>query len=112
MTVEGNMDADVAGLLDRVRQQADQVQRIQRDVEAMQIKGNSRNNEVTVTLSGAGQFTEISIDPDTVRRFNARDLGDIVLEAVNDGLRKLGEASTARFKPIIEAAGRIERAGQ
>jgi hypothetical protein len=35
-----------------------------------------------------------------------------VLEAVNDGLRKLGEASTARFKPIIEAAGRIEQAGR
>jgi hypothetical protein len=98
--------------LDKVRQQADEVQRIQRSVEAMQVKGNSRNNEVTVTLTGTGRFTEVNIDPESIRRFNARDLGDIVLEAVNDGLRKLGEASTARFKPIIEAAGRIERAGQ
>ncbi|HEY4453617.1 MAG TPA: YbaB/EbfC family nucleoid-associated protein [Pseudonocardiaceae bacterium] len=106
------VDVDVAGLLDQVRQQADEVQRIQRSVEAMQVKGNSRNNEVTVTVTGTGRFTEISIDPESMRRFNARDLGDIVLEAVNDGLRKLGEASTARFKPIIEAAGRIERAGQ
>lgn len=105
-------DVDVAGLLDKVRQQADEVQRIQRSVEAMQVKGNSRNNEVTVTVTGTGRFTEINIDPETVRRFNARDLGEIVLEAVNDGLRKLGEASTARFKPIIEAAGRIERVGQ
>ncbi|HEY4021727.1 MAG TPA: YbaB/EbfC family nucleoid-associated protein [Pseudonocardiaceae bacterium] len=105
-------DVDVAGLLDKVRQQADEVQRIQRSVEAMQVKGNSRNNEVTVTVTGTGRFTEINIDPETMRRFNARDLGEIVLEAVNDGLRKLGEASTARFKPIIEAAGRIERVGQ
>lgn len=105
-------DVDVAGLLDKVRQQADEVQRIQRSVEAMQVKGNSRNNEVTVTVTGTGRFTEINIDPETVRRFNARDLGEIVLEAVNDGLRKLGEASTARFKPIIEAASRIERVGQ
>ena len=106
------VDVDVAGLLDQVRQQADEVARIQRSVEAMQVKGNSRNNEVTVTVTGTGRFTEINIDPETMRRFNARDLGEIVLEAVNDGLRKLGEASTARFKPIIEAAGRIERAGQ
>jgi hypothetical protein len=110
--VNPEVDVDVAGLLDQVRQQADEVQRIQRSVEAMQVKGNSRNNEVTVTVTGTGRFTEISIDPESMRRFNARDLGDIVLEAVNDGLRKLGEASTARFKPIIEAAGRIERAGQ
>lgn len=106
------VDVDVNGLLEQVRQQADEVARIQRSVEAMQVKGNSRNNEVTVTVTGTGRFTEINIDPETVRRFNARDLGDIVLEAVNDGLRKLGEASTARFKPIIEAAGRIEQAGQ
>ncbi len=106
------VEVDVAGLLDQVRQQADEVQRIQRSVEAMQVKGNSRNNEITVTLTGTGRFTEINIDPETVRRYNARDLGDIVLEAVNDGLRKLGEASTARFKPIIEAAGRIEQAGR
>ena len=103
---------DVASLLDKVREQADQVQRIQRSVEAMQVKGNSRNNEVTVTVAGTGRFTEISIDPETMRRFNARDLGDIVLEAVNDGLQKLGEASSARFAPIIEAASRIERVGE
>ncbi|HEX4705996.1 MAG TPA: YbaB/EbfC family nucleoid-associated protein [Pseudonocardiaceae bacterium] len=102
------MDVDVAGLLDRVRQQTDQVQRIQRSVEAMLVKGSSRNSEVTVTVQGTGRFTEITIDPETMRRFNARDLGDIVLEAVNDGLRKLAEASSARFAPVIEAANRIE----
>jgi DNA-binding protein YbaB len=110
--VNPETDVDVAGLLDQVRQQADEVQRIQRSVEALLVKGNSRNNEVTVTVTGTGKFTEITIDPETIRRYNARDLGDIVLEAVNDGLRKLGEASTARFKPIIEAAGRIEQAGR
>jgi DNA-binding protein YbaB len=102
------MDVDVAGLLDRVRQQTDQVQRIQQGIEAMLVKGNSRNNEVTVTVQGTGRFTEITIDPETMRRFNARDLGDIVLEAVNDGLGKLAQASTARFAPVIEAANRIE----
>jgi DNA-binding protein YbaB len=105
--MNGEMDVDVAGLLDRVRKQTDQVQRIQRSVEAMQVKGNSRNNEVTVTLQGTGRFTEVSIDPETVRRYNARDLGDIVLEAVNDGLHKLAQASSARFAPVIEAAAKL-----
>jgi DNA-binding protein YbaB len=100
---------DVAGLLDRVRKQTDQVRRIQRSIEAMHITGTSRNGEVTVTVQGNGRFTEVSIDQETVRRYNARDLGDIVLEAVNDGLHKLAEASSARFAPVIEAAARIER---
>ena len=103
------MSADVDGLLDRVRRQTDQVQRIQRSIEAMRITGTSRNGEVTVTVQGTGQFTEVTIDPETIRRYNARDLGDIVLEAVNDGLHKLAAASSARFAPVIEAAGRIEQ---
>jgi DNA-binding YbaB/EbfC family protein len=106
---ENELSTDVAGLLEKVRQQTDQVQRIQRSVEAMRINGTSRNGEVTVTVQGNGRFTEISIDPETIRRNNARDLGDIVLEAVNDGLHKLAEASSARFAPVIEAAARIDR---
>jgi DNA-binding protein YbaB len=104
------MDVDVEGLLAKVREQTDQVQRIQRAVEAMQVKGNSRNNEVTVTVRGTGRFTAIDIDPEAVRRYDAHDLGDIVLEAVNDGLRKLAEASTARFAPVIEGASRLDGA--
>jgi DNA-binding protein YbaB len=103
------MGADVDSLLAQVRQQQEQVARIQRSVEQMEVKGGSRNNEVTVRLRGTGRFTEISIDPEAARRFNARDLGDIVLEAVNDGLQKLTEASSARFKPVIEAASRMEQ---
>lgn len=108
---DNDMTADVAGLLEKVRQQTDQVQRIQRSVEAMRVTGTSRNGEVTVTVQGTGRFTAIDIDPETVRRYDARDLGDIVLEAVNDGLHKLAEASSARFAPVIEAAARIDRPG-
>lgn len=100
---------DVQGLLDQVKLQQEQVQRIQRGVETMEVKGSSRGGEVTVSLRGSGQFTQINIDPDTIRRYNAHDLGDIVLEAVNDGLRKMAEATSARFAPVIEAAGRMER---
>ena len=99
---------DVEGLLEKVRQQTDQVQRIQQAVAAMEVKGNSRDNEVTVTVRGTGRFTAIDIDPEAIRRYDARDLGDIVLEAVNDGLRKLAEASSARFAPVIEAASRLD----
>lgn len=95
---------DMAGLLDQVRRQQEQVERIQRGVETMEVKGSSRGGEVTVSLKGTGRFTEISIDPESVRRYDARDLGDIVLEAVNDGLRKMAEATSARFAPVIEAA--------
>lgn len=98
------MTADIEGLLERVRQQQEDVARIQRGVETMEVKGASRGNEVSVTLRGSGRFTEIAIDAETQRRFSAHELGEIVLEAVNDGLTKLAEATRARFAPIIDSA--------
>lgn len=99
---------DMDELLDQVRRQTEEVQRIQRSVEAMEVKAHSRNNEVTVTLRGDGRFTSIDIDPETVRRYDARNLGDIVAEAVNNGLQKLAETSAAKFAPMIEQAGSLE----
>ena len=105
------MTADIDGLLEQVRKQQEDVARIQRGVETMQVKGASRSNEVSVTLLGSGRFTEIAIDPEAQRRFNAHDLGEIVLEAVNDGLTKLAEATRARFAPIIDAPSSLPPAG-
>ncbi len=99
------MNTDIENLLARVREQQAEVERIQKSVTTMEITGYSRNNEVRATLRGNGRFTEISIEPDVARRMDAAGLGDVVLEAVNDGLRRLGEASTAKFKPMIDAAG-------
>ncbi|MFI5609768.1 YbaB/EbfC family nucleoid-associated protein [Amycolatopsis sp. NPDC051903] len=95
---------DMDELLAQVRRQTEEVQRIQRSVEAMEVKAASRQNEVTVSLRGDGRFTSIDIDPRAIREYDARNLSEIVLEAVNAGLRKLAEASSAKFAPVIEAS--------
>lgn len=95
---------DIDELLAQVRKQTEEVQRIQRSVEAMEVRAASRQNEVTVTLRGDGRFTSIDIDPRTIREYDARTLSEIVLEAVNTGLQKLAEASSAKFAPVIEAS--------
>lgn len=95
---------DMDELLAQVRKQTEEVQRIQRTVEAMEIKAHSRQNEVTVALRGDGRFTSIDIDPRAIREYDARNLSEIVLEAVNAGLQKLAETSSAKFAPVIAAA--------
>jgi nucleoid-associated protein EbfC len=97
---------DVAELMERVRQQQEEVERIQRGVEAMEVTGGSRHDEVQVTVRGNGQVTGVTIDPDAVREYDAHELGDVVRDAVNDALRRVAEASSARFRPFIEAVSR------
>lgn len=99
---DATMDEQIADLMVQVRRQQSVVEQAQRAVEQMEISGTSRDGEVTARLRGTGEFTEISIDPQSFRRYDAETMGSLVLEAVNDGLRKLGAASKAKFEPIID----------
>ncbi|HET9140824.1 YbaB/EbfC family nucleoid-associated protein [Actinophytocola sp.] len=99
-----DLSADVAGIMARVQEQQDAVERVQRDVEIMRVTGRSRSNEVVATILGTGRFTAIDIDPDTIRRHDPYDLGAIVLEAVNDAVTRLAEATSALYAPILDAA--------
>jgi nucleoid-associated protein EbfC len=98
---------DVDQLLERLRQQQEEAQRIQRGVEAMEVTGASRHDDVRVTVRGNGQVTDVTIDPDALRQYRSDELGDVVMEAVNDALLRVAEATTARFRPFIEAASRV-----
>jgi nucleoid-associated protein EbfC len=99
---------DLTALMERVRAQQQEIERIQRGVEAMEVTGGSRGDDVLVTVRGNGQVTDVTIDPDALAQYDAHELGEIVMEAVNDGLRRLAEARAARFRPVIEAASQME----
>jgi nucleoid-associated protein EbfC len=99
---------DVAALLERVRRQQEEIEQIQRGVEAMEVTGGSRRSEVRVTVRGNGRLTNVTIEPGALSDYDADQLGEIVMEAVNDGLRKVAEATSARFRPVIEAASQAE----
>lgn len=99
---------DVEALLAQVQAQQDEVLRIQKSVEQLEVKAGSRDDEVRVTLTGNGDFTAIEIDPAALRRYDAHQLGDLLVEAVNAGIVKLRQASAAKFAPLIESAQGIQ----
>jgi DNA-binding YbaB/EbfC family protein len=101
---------EIDRLMDQVYEQQRRVMDVQAAVERTEVRGWSRNNEVEVKVRGNGEFTEVSIDPRTMSRYDAETLGQLVLEAVNDGLRKVGEMSAAKFAPIIATAGSTDAA--
>ena len=98
----------VDGLMEQVRRQQEEVLRIQRGIETMEVTGRSRDNEVSARVRGTGRLAGIDIDEDFARRVDVHELGEIVTEAVNDAFTKLAEASSARFAPIMEAASQGE----
>ncbi|MCP2170159.1 YbaB/EbfC family nucleoid-associated protein [Goodfellowiella coeruleoviolacea] len=94
-------EAEIEEMMARLQRRQQEIAQIQRGVDAMLVKGFSRASEVTATVRGTGRLVEISIDPVTVRRHDAHDIGAIVTEAVNDALDRLAAATQARFAPVL-----------
>ena len=95
---------EVEELMARIQRQTEEIEQIQRDIAELSVQGYSRDREVTATVQGSGRLTEITIEPATLREFDAYDVGAIVLEAVNDALDRLAETTAARYAPVIDAA--------
>ena len=102
-----NAETDVADVLDRVRQQRDEVLRALRTLAELRVAGSSPAAEVRVIMSGSGELVEVTIDPAVFDRADAAGLGELVRAAVNDGLHRLGEVSRAEFAPAVEAARQV-----
>ena len=98
------MEPAIEDLLAQVREQQQRIEDIQRSVTTLELTGYAGNGDVTVKLKGDGRFTEVTIDPRVLRRSDADTLGQLVLEAVNDGLAKLAAASAARYAPLLDEA--------
>ena len=73
-------------------------------LERLEVTGRSRNNVVTAKVRGTGQLTEITIDPRQLSRFDAKALGVLVVEAVNDAGARVAEASRELFAPFMTQA--------
>jgi DNA-binding protein YbaB len=99
-----NLQFSLDGLLQEVQANTERVNEMQRDLQSREITGYAGNGEVTVRLLGTGQFVDVYLDPETVRRYDAEVIGSLVLTAVNDGLARLQEASRTIFAPMLDAA--------
>jgi nucleoid-associated protein EbfC len=103
----GWSDPEVAEVVAQLARQQENVEEARRAVEAMMIKGGSRGHEVIATLRGTGELTDVAIDPDALRRYDAHDIGAMVKEAVTDAQRRLAKATEARFAPVLAIAERL-----
>jgi len=99
-----DFSTNVNALMERIRDQQADIERIQRELEVMEVVGATREDEVRVTVRGNGQVVAVDIDERALRDSDAYELGQLVKEAVNDGLRRVSEAGSAKFKPLMDAA--------
>ena len=86
MAVPGDIDRQLDALLEQARAQAARIGEVQRQVVASTSVGQAANGMITVKVRGNGKVTEVNIDPEAMRYYDAKTLGAAIVEAINDAI--------------------------
>jgi len=81
------MGMDMDKLLQQVGEMQEQMQQAQDELAHEVVESSAGGGMVTVTANGAGEITQIKIDPKAIDPDDPELLADMILAAVNEALR-------------------------
>lgn len=84
-------------LMKQAQQFQERLANIQTDLAGKQVTGSAGAGMVTTTFNGKGELLRLAIEEQLVRPENVQMLQDLILAAVNDGLRKAKEQEKAEM---------------
>ncbi len=80
---------DLMGMMGKVREMQAKMQKVQEDLEALEVEGASGGGLVSVMMTGKGDMRRVHIDPSLLKPDEAEILEDLILAACNDAKRKV-----------------------
>jgi DNA-binding YbaB/EbfC family protein len=84
-------------LMKQAQQFQERLANIQNELAGKQVTGSAGAGMVTATFNGKGELLGLVLEEQLVRPENIQMLQDLVLAAVNDGLRKAKEQEKAEM---------------
>lgn len=95
-----------------MQKQLQQMQAMQRKIEMMQaeieekeVQTTAGGGAVTATVNGKKEITKLEIKPEVVDPDDVEMLQDLIMVAVNEGLRQIDEISNAEMSKITGGLG-------
>ncbi|HEX6257705.1 MAG TPA: YbaB/EbfC family nucleoid-associated protein [Euzebyales bacterium] len=95
--------------MNQMLQQAQALQRklakAQEEIAQVEVTGSAGGGTVNAVVTGAGDLTSIEIAPDAVDPDDVEMLQDLVVAAVNDGLRRARELEQEKLGSLAGGLG-------
>lgn len=102
MTADIDVDREMKRLTAEVQESQRRLAEVREDLMATEIVGSAERGAVTVTMTGGGRFTAVTVEDDAVRAFRPRELGGVVLAAINDAMRQHAALTREKFGPLMD----------
>ncbi len=87
-------------MIKQAQQLQKRMEQMQEEMETLTVEGSAGGGAVTAVVTGKMNVLSITIDPDVVDPDDVELLQDMVLAAVNDGLRKAEETVSKQMASI------------
>jgi DNA-binding YbaB/EbfC family protein len=94
------MGMNMQKMMRQMQKMQSDLAKVQAELEEMTVEGTAGGGVVTVVVNGHQDVQKIKIEPDTVDPEDVEMLEDLILAAVNDGLRKLRELSASEMEKV------------
>ncbi len=87
-------------MIRQAQQLQKRMEQMQEEMETLTVEGSAGGGAVTATVTGKMHVLSITIDPDVVDPEDVELLQDMVLAAVNDGLRRAEETVSKQMAAL------------
>ncbi|HNX29880.1 MAG TPA: YbaB/EbfC family nucleoid-associated protein [Syntrophomonadaceae bacterium] len=87
-------------MLKQAKQMQEQLSKLQEELEQREIESSSGGGAITLKITGKQQITALKINPDAVDAEDIEMLEDMIMAAVNEGIRKSQEMVSSEMAKI------------
>jgi hypothetical protein len=91
---------DLMGMMKQVQHMQDRMQKLQEELAALEIEGQSGGGLVKVTLNGKGEMRRVAIDPSLMKPAEAEIVEDLIVAAHQDARTKVEAKLQERMQDV------------
>lgn len=91
---------DLMKMMKQAQDLQSRMQKMQEELAALEIAGQSGAGAVQVTLNGKGEMRALKIDPDLMKPGEAEIVEDLVIAAFQDAKAKVEAAMQAKMQEV------------
>jgi nucleoid-associated protein EbfC len=90
----------LGGIMKQAQEMHSRIAKLQEEMAGKTVEASSGGGMVSVVINGKQEILSVKIDPEVVNRDDVEMLQDLVVAAVNEGIRKSQEMMTEEMKKI------------
>ena len=94
-----------ANMIKQAQKMQEELRRMQEEIENSVFEATAGGGVVKAAVNGKHELTALTIDPEAVDPEDVEMLQDLVIAAVNEGLRKVDEASSSGMSKLTGMKG-------